>query len=48
MKRFLYEGYAPHGVALVVETATDNHVRTVANVKSHFNKGMAPWEIPAA
>ena len=35
----LYEGYAPHGVALVVETATDNHVRTVANVKNHFNKG---------
>ncbi len=35
----LYEGYAPHGVALLVETATDNHVRTVANVKSHFNKG---------
>lgn len=34
----LYEGYAPHGVALLVETATDNHVRTVANVKSHFNK----------
>lgn len=35
----LYEGYAPHGVALLVETATDNHVRTVANVKSHFTKG---------
>jgi YebC/PmpR family DNA-binding regulatory protein len=35
----LYEGYAPHGVALLVETATDNHVRTVANVKAHFNKG---------
>lgn len=35
----LYEGYAPHGIALLVETATDNHVRTVANVKSHFNKG---------
>jgi YebC/PmpR family DNA-binding regulatory protein len=35
----LYEGYAPHGVAVVVETATDNHVRTVANVKSIFNKG---------
>lgn len=35
----LYEGYAPHGVALVVETATDNHVRTVANVKAAFNKG---------
>ena len=35
----LYEGYAPHGVALLVETATDNHVRTVANVKSYFVKG---------
>ena len=35
----LYEGYAPHGVAVLVETATDNHVRTVANIKSHFNKG---------
>jgi YebC/PmpR family DNA-binding regulatory protein len=35
----LYEGYAPHGVALIVETATDNHVRTVANVKAAFNKG---------
>ena len=37
--QILHEGYAPHGVALLVETATDNHVRTVANVKSHFNKG---------
>ena len=35
----LYEGYAPHGVAILVETATDNHVRTVANVKSIFTKG---------
>ena len=35
----LYEGYGPHGVAILVETATDNHVRTVANVKSIFNKG---------
>lgn len=35
----LYEGYGPHGVAILVETATDNHVRTVANVKSHFTKG---------
>lgn len=34
----LYEGYAPHGVAILAETATDNHVRTVANVKSHFTK----------
>ncbi|MDE3248600.1 MAG: YebC/PmpR family DNA-binding transcriptional regulator [Bacteroidota bacterium] len=35
----LYEGYGPHGVAILVETATDNHVRTVANIKSTFNKG---------
>ena len=34
----LYEGYAPHGVALLVETATDNHVRTVANVKSFLKR----------
>ena len=32
----LYEGYAPHGIALLVETATDNVVRTVANVRLHF------------
>ena len=38
-EEILYEGYAPHGVALLVETATDNHVRTVANIKSIFNKG---------
>src|SRR6478672_1534463 len=35
----LYEGYAPHGVALMVVTATDNTTRTVANVRSHLNKG---------
>ena len=34
----LYEGYGPHGVAILVETATDNHVRTVANIKSHFSR----------
>jgi YebC/PmpR family DNA-binding regulatory protein len=34
----LYEGYGPHGIALIVETATDNVVRTVANVRMHFNK----------
>jgi len=34
----LYEGYAPHGVAVLVVTATDNTTRTVANVRSHFNK----------
>lgn len=35
----LYEGYAPHGVAILVVTATDNTTRTVANVRAHFNKG---------
>ncbi|MBS1598752.1 MAG: YebC/PmpR family DNA-binding transcriptional regulator [Bacteroidetes bacterium] len=35
----LFEGYAPHGVAILVETATDNNTRTVANIRSHFNKG---------
>jgi YebC/PmpR family DNA-binding regulatory protein len=35
----LYEGYAPHGVAVLVETATDNPTRTVSNLRSHFNKG---------
>ncbi len=35
----MYEGYGPHGVAVIVEAATDNSVRTVANVRSAFNKG---------
>ncbi|HET7003145.1 MAG TPA: YebC/PmpR family DNA-binding transcriptional regulator [Puia sp.] len=35
----LYEGYAPHGVAVLIETATDNTTRTVANVRAYFNKG---------
>ena len=34
----LYEGYAPHGVAMLVETATDNPTRTVASVRNLFNK----------
>jgi YebC/PmpR family DNA-binding regulatory protein len=34
----VYEGYGPHGVAVLVECATDNTVRTVANVRSHFTK----------
>lgn len=34
----IYEGYGPNGVAIIVETATDNPTRTVANVRSHFNK----------
>jgi YebC/PmpR family DNA-binding regulatory protein len=37
-KEMVYEGYAPFGVAVVVETATDNPTRTVANVRSIFNK----------
>lgn len=38
-EEILYEGYAPHGVAVLIETATDNPTRTVANVRSYFNKG---------
>lgn len=34
----VYEGYAPHGVAIVIDTQTDNPTRTVANVRSYFNK----------
>ncbi|MBE7173297.1 MAG: YebC/PmpR family DNA-binding transcriptional regulator [Williamsia sp.] len=37
-EEIVYEGYAPHGVAVMVETATDNPTRTVANVRMHFNK----------
>ncbi len=36
--QILYEGYAPHGVALLVETATDNPTRTVGNVRNIFSK----------
>ena len=35
----LYEGYAPHGVALLIETATDNPTRTVASLRNIFLKG---------
>ena len=35
----VYEGYAPHGVAVLVEVATDNPTRTVSNLRTHFNKG---------
>src|SRR5688572_13832750 len=38
-EEMLYEGYGPGGVAILVETATDNPTRTVANVRSLFNKG---------
>lgn len=37
-KEVLFEGYAAHGIAVLIETATDNNNRTVANVRSYFNK----------
>lgn len=37
-KEMNYEGYGPFGIAIYVETATDNTTRTVANVRSYFNK----------
>lgn len=37
-KEVILEGYGPHGIAVLVETATDNNNRTVANIRSYFNK----------
>ena len=37
-KEIIFEGYGPFGIAVLVETASDNNNRTVANVRSHFNK----------
>lgn len=37
-KVVVYEGYGAHGIAVLVETATDNGTRTVANLRNHFNK----------
>jgi YebC/PmpR family DNA-binding regulatory protein len=37
-EEILYEAYGPHGIAVIVETATDNPVRTVANVRAHLSK----------
>jgi len=37
-KEALFEGYGPHGIAFLIETATDNNNRTVANIRSYFNK----------
>ncbi|MGB1032509.1 MAG: YebC/PmpR family DNA-binding transcriptional regulator, partial [Flavobacteriales bacterium] len=37
-KETLFEGYAPHGIAILIETATDNNQRTVAHIRSYFNK----------
>jgi YebC/PmpR family DNA-binding regulatory protein len=38
-EEIIYEGYAPHGIAVVVECATDNPTRTVANIRHYFSKG---------
>ena len=38
-EQIIYEGYAPHGVAIIVEAATDNPTRTVAQVRAIFSKG---------
>ena len=38
LKEVLFEGYAPYGIAVLVETTTDNNNRTVANIRSYFNK----------
>ena len=37
-KEILFEGYGPCGIAIIVETASDNNNRTVANIRSYFNK----------
>jgi YebC/PmpR family DNA-binding regulatory protein len=37
-REVVYEGYGPYGIAIIVETATDNPTRTVANVRSYFNR----------
>lgn len=39
LEEVVFEGYGPHGIAVVVETATDNNTRTVANIRMHFNRG---------
>lgn len=38
IKEVLFEGYAPHGIAILIETASDNNNRIVANVRSYFTK----------
>ncbi len=42
-KEIIYEGYGPFGIAIVVETATDNNTRTVANVRSYSPSMAARW-----
>ncbi|MCS7073577.1 MAG: YebC/PmpR family DNA-binding transcriptional regulator [Bacteroidia bacterium] len=38
LQEMVYEGYGPHGIAILIETATDNPTRTVANIRSYFNR----------
>jgi YebC/PmpR family DNA-binding regulatory protein len=38
LEELVYEGYGPHGVAVLIETATDNPTRTVANIRMYFNR----------
>ncbi len=38
LEEVVYEGYGPHGIAIVVETATDNPTRTVGNIRSYFTR----------
>ena len=44
----IYEGYAPHGVAVLVECATDNPTRTVAKIRTYSTRMAATWPPPAA
>jgi YebC/PmpR family DNA-binding regulatory protein len=39
LQELTYEGYAPHGVAIMIDAATDNPTRTVANMRMHFDRG---------
>src|SRR6266851_851977 len=47
-QEIIYEGYAPHGVALLVETATDNPTRTVGSVRNIFAKGAGNLGTPGS
>ncbi len=38
LQELTYEGYLPHGIAVFIETLTDNHIRTVSNIRAIFNK----------
>ena len=46
-KEVVYEGYGPHGIAFLVETATDNTNRTVASIRMYFNKCSFKFHVPA-